>query len=99
MKTELIPNELHYLINLVERWGLSDDGYRDEQILNASSNELLEIIGSLPNNKLEILNNWLEASASNTKLSMTDEYINYTCYLMAFEYALEILKKRTPMPN
>lgn len=94
MKLDLIPYELHYLINLVEKWGLSDDGYRDEQILNASNNELNEIKNSLPNDKLEVLNNWLELNANNSAINMSDEYINYTCYLMAFEYSQIILRNR-----
>ena len=91
---ELIPKELHYLIPLVEKWGLGDDGYRDEQIINACDKELLELIESLPNEKLEILNQWLETNAINVKVNMTDEYINYSCYFMAFEYAKLLLNNR-----
>ena len=95
MKIELIPIDLQYLIKYVEKWGLGDDGYRDEQIINASDNELLEIIETLPTEKMERLNEWLEMNAINDKLNMTEEYINYTCYLMAFEYAKVILKKES----
>ena len=94
MKTNLIPNELHYLIDLVEKWGLTDDSYRDEQIINASNNDLIEISNSLPNDKLEIMNEWLESNATNPEINMSEEYINFTCYLMAFEYATLVLEKR-----
>jgi hypothetical protein len=94
MRTELIPIELHYLIKHVEKWGLGDDGYRDEQIINATDSELLELLESLPNTKMDILNEWLETNAKNVNLNMTDEYINYTCFLMAFEYAQVVFKNR-----
>lgn len=94
MKTDLIPHELHYLIHLVEKWGLGDDGYRDEQIINATEYELIEISNSLPTDKLEIMNEWLERNATNSAINMTEEYQNYSCYIMAFEYASCILQNR-----
>ena len=93
MNLKLIPTELHYLIDMVERWGLPDDGYRDEQLFIASRAELHEIIQSLPDDKFEVLNNWLVDSAEDKRISMTDEYVNFTCYLMAFDMARVRLEK------
>lgn len=96
MNLELIPSELHYLIDMVVKWGLSDDGYRDEQLFNATEQELKDIIHSLPDNKFEILNNWLVGYANDKTISMTDEYVNYTCYVMAFDMARVLIEKKPP---
>ena len=93
MNTSIIPSELHYLIEMVKKWGLSDDGYRDELLFNATRVELEEIIKSLPDEKLEILNHWLVGFAEDKIISMTDEYVTFTCYLMAYDMARVIIKK------
>jgi len=93
MNLELIPIELHNLINMVETWGLSDDGYRDEQLFNASKPQLQEIINSLPQDKLETLTTWLVYYAEDKIMSMTHEYVSFTCYLMAYDMSRVILEK------
>lgn len=87
MNTSIIPAELHYLIEMVKKWGLPDDGYRDELLFNATKVELEEIIKSLPDDKLEGLNHWLVGFAEDQTISMTNEYVNFTCYLMAYDMA------------
>ena len=72
---------------MVKKWGLPDDGYRDELLFNATKDELEEIIKSLPDDKLELLNRWLVGFADDKIISMTNEYVNFTCYLMAYDMA------------
>lgn len=94
MNKDIIPKELHFLIKMVEKWGLPDDGYRDEQLYNASKSELQDIIQSLSIDDYETLNQWLVNNAENENINMSNEYVNFTCYLMAYEMA-EVLIKNT----
>jgi len=92
MRTEIIPCALQHLVPLVEKWGLGDDGYRDEQIENASIPELKKIVGSLSNETMEELNKWLEDGTEIETVS--EEYLNYTAFLMAYEYADIVLQDK-----
>lgn len=90
MKTNFIPDKLHHLIPLVEKWGIEDDGYRDEAIQNAQKNELECIVNSISDDDAIELNTWLCNPLELNNPSI--EYIKYTCYLMAFDYAKLLLK-------
>ncbi|HEY8935586.1 MAG TPA: hypothetical protein VIM75_04840 [Ohtaekwangia sp.] len=92
MNKDNIPKQLHHLIDLVNRWGISDDGYRDEQIERASTAELEKLVSSIDKENLKDLNDWLTDESQMMK--STDEYINYTCFYMAYEYAEAVLKSR-----
>lgn len=92
MKKNNIPDKLHHLIHLVEKWGINDDGYRDELIENASTEDLQNIVDSIDEQTLSNLNNWL--SDNNEILKLSAEYINYTCFYMAYEYAERVLEDR-----
>ncbi len=95
MKLENIPIELYPLIELVTIWGINDDGFRDEKIERASSHELSQFVGrisSLNIEVIEVLNNWL--INKDEILRSTEEYINFSCFFMAYEYAKAVLKSR-----
>lgn len=92
MNRDNIPQKLQHLIDLVNKWGINDDGYRDEQIERASTAELEKLMTSIDEETLKYLNDWLTDEIQMTK--STDEYINYTCFYMAYEYADAVLKSR-----
>ena len=92
MDTSKIPNNLHHLMDLVATWGICDDGYRDELIENSTTEELQYFVDSVDDTTLDNLNKWLSDENEITKSS--DEYVNYSCFYMAFEYAEAVLKDR-----
>lgn len=92
MRIENIPTELRHLIDQAKKWGIGDDGYRDEQIELATTEELKSLISIFDEKTLMCFNDWLsdEDEAKNS----TDEYVLFTCFLMAFEYAEAIYNDR-----
>ena len=92
MDTNNIPKELHFLIECVQEWGINDDGYRDEYIELSSTNKLIDFVKSIKEEDLLQINNYLSDESEMAKSSY--EYINYTCFLMAFEYSKTVLKSR-----
>ena len=92
MRLDRIPKKLHQIINLVIKWGINDDGYRDEQIENSNTEDLMAFVNSIDNETLVEINNWLSNEEEMKK--STAEYINYTCFIMAFEYAKAVIKSR-----
>ena len=95
MNENQIPPSLHHLIPLAEKWGIEDDGDREE-ILEASSNEelieLIDFIDTLPKNALTDLDNWF----LNPKLvkEPSFEYLKFSAYFLSFQLAKIILKDR-----
>lgn len=92
MNLENIPNNLRHLVNLVQEWGINDDGYRDQNIEEASTESLLYFIESISRQDLELLNTFLSDEIEIFK--STAEYINYTCFLMAYDFSRAVLKSR-----
>ena len=92
MNTENISQALNHLNSLVEEWGINDDGFRDEKIEESDSGILLTFINSVIEKDLELINTWL--SNDNEIEKNSDEYINYTCFLMAYEYSKAVIKSR-----
>lgn len=92
MNKDLIPSGLHYLIHLVERWGIEDDGYRDEAIEKASTSDLQELVNSINDENADELDKWF----CNSKMlsNPNEEYIKYSVFFMAYEYAKAVLKSR-----
>jgi len=92
MNKELIPQKLHHLIPLVEKWGIDDDGYRDQMIYNSTIEDLENLVESFTDQDADILNIWL----NNPQLinSPTVEYIKFSAFFMAYEYAESLLKNR-----
>lgn len=90
MIKENIPAKLHKLIPLVEKWGIEDDGFRDELIYSSSREDLKSLTDTITDDILEILNDWL--ADENEIEKSTDEYIKFTCFYMAYEYASSIIQ-------
>jgi hypothetical protein len=93
MNKDNIPSCLHHLISLVEKWGIGDDGYRDELVSESSREDLEELVKSLADlrdDDVIVFEKWLCDPVLVKK--STIEYINYSCYFMAYEYAKLILK-------
>jgi hypothetical protein len=93
MNSENIPNGLLHLIDLVEEWGINDDGYRDEQIERSTNQSLMCFVESITEEDIIQINNYL--SDEEEMMRSSDEYINYTCFLMAYEYSNAVLKSRS----
>lgn len=93
MNRENIPSCLHDLINLATKWGIEDDGYRDELVFNSSNSDLTELVNSIGDDEANALNDWFCEPELQKK--PTDEYIKFSVFFMAFEYAKSILESRT----
>jgi hypothetical protein len=87
-----IPSELHPLIPVVKKWGVEDDGYRDEMVFNSTNEELIELINSISLIPIEILDNWL--CDPNLVANPTEEYIKFSAYFLAYEYARALIENR-----
>lgn len=92
MNKDLIPDDLHHLIPLVEKWGIEDDGYRDEIIYNSSKEELHQLVNSFTDKDADNLNSWLTDPALVS--SPTSEYLKFSAFFLAYEYAEILLKNR-----
>jgi|GEM_PF-3274059 len=85
-----VPEKLHHLIPLVQKWGIGDDGYRDEAVANANATELMELVSSISDEDAKKLNEWL-SDPYEIKIC-TQEYLMYSTFFMAYEYANAVLK-------
>lgn len=93
MDIKLIPDKLHHLISLVEIWGTEDDSCRDEAVYNANKSELEIIVNSISEEDAVVLDAWF---CNPTELKEpSHEYIKFSVFFMAFEYAKSLLKNRT----
>jgi hypothetical protein len=90
MDKTLIPEKLHHLIPLVEIWGIEDDGYRDDAVFNAPKSELEGLVNSISDNDAINLDTWF-CNPSELE-SPSNEYIKFSVFFMAFEYAKSLLK-------
>ncbi len=91
---ENIPEKLRNLINEAEKWGLGDDGYRDEQIENSSVSELNSLVSLFTEEIIIEFNEWLSNEVEVEK--STNEYLLFTCFFMAYEYAESVLEDKLP---
>jgi hypothetical protein len=92
MNKDLIPQSVHHLIPLVEEWGIGDDGYRDEKIEHATTEELEHLVNSFTDKDADHLNEWL--IDPQLLKSPTQEYLDFSAFFMAYEYANAVLKSR-----
>jgi hypothetical protein len=92
MRKEIIPFKLHHLLPLVEKWGIEDDGYRDEAVEKANSQELSDLISSITPEIADELDKWFCDPEMLSKPSY--EYIKFSVFFMAFEYAKAIMRSR-----
>jgi hypothetical protein len=96
MDFKLVPQKLQHLIPFVEKWGIEDDGYRDEAVINAEKNELEDLVNSISEEDAIVLDEWF---CNPTELNNPSyEYIKFSVFFMAFEYAKSILKNRSSEP-
>jgi hypothetical protein len=93
MDIKLIPQKLQHLIPLVEKWGIEDDGFRDEAVYNAQKSELEDLTNSISEEDALILDAWF-CNPSDLK-EPSYEYIKFSVFFMAYEYAKSILKNRS----
>lgn len=92
MNTSLIPEQLHHLIPWVEKYGLEDDGYRDDLIYHSSTDDLIKMTEQFSEQDAEILNSWLTDSELLKKPNT--EYLMFSAFFMAYEYAMALLQSR-----
>ena len=88
-----VPRGLEPLIPFAEKWGISDDARRVDQVERAANNELHELVACLDLVEERILWNWLEDPVSANK-TPTREYVAFTCLTMAIETAQIVLEER-----
>ena len=92
MNKENIPISLHHLIPLAEKWGIGDDGDRDTMVHDSNNNELVELTNSITDSDADALDKWFCSPEMLAK--PTEEYLKFSNFFMAFEYAQSILKNR-----
>lgn len=80
-----IPKELHGLIPLAEKFGVSDDCLRESLVKNSSVPEINELKSGVCSNE-DALDNWL-AGLEAQGPSFSDEYIAFSAMRMAADYA------------
>ncbi|HEV8513667.1 MAG TPA: hypothetical protein VGQ59_10340 [Cyclobacteriaceae bacterium] len=97
MDKTLIPRSLHHLMPFVEKWGVEDDGFRDNLIYNSSNEELHELVDNLSDIDADNLNKWL-ADPEEIK-QYSPEYLKYSAYYMAYEFAEALLKSKSKNNN
>ena len=73
-----IPEPFHPLIPYAEKWGISDDGYRDEAVYGASVQELRELIKAVTEFEAEGFDGWLGSPGVN---NYTRDWIAFVCLI------------------
>lgn len=90
MNSAAIPQNLHHLLGVVEVWGISNTDDRDVLLLSASREELIQLIQSISDDDSDNLDKWLCAPETD---KMTHEYLSFTSFIMAYDYAKVLLKE------
>lgn len=88
-----VPSELRSLLPWAERWGIGDDGYREEAIESATTDDLAALARCLDDVPDETITNWLTGPDSRAK-PLSAEYLAITCLTMAVHSAKASLKRR-----
>lgn len=96
MNIKLIPQKLQHLAPLVEKWGIEDDSYRDEVVFNAQKCELETLVSSISDEDAVVLDAWF-CNPLEIK-DPSNEYIKFSVFFMAYEYAKSLLKNRSDNP-
>jgi hypothetical protein len=79
-----IPEPFHPLIPYAEKWGISDDGYRDEAVCGASVQELQELIKIVTDFDAEGFDEWLGNPGTNNH---TRDWIAFVALIDACDLA------------
>lgn len=80
-----VPEPARPLIPIAERWGIADDGFREEALAGASAGELLEILQAVGSCESE-LDRWLCGEESFSE-HPSDEYVAFSALMMAADWA------------
>ncbi len=86
-----VPPALRPFIPLAEKFGIGDDGYRDELLFRLDINELEELIQAFDEIPQHVLDAWLVGEEANS-LAPTHEYVTFTCLTMSYYMAKVRLK-------
>jgi hypothetical protein len=80
-----VPEAAIAFIPLAERYGLGDDGYRDDLVHALDAPEVMELLAYLDAYPPAV-DEWLCGPAANIS-PPSEEYVAFTCLLLAAEYA------------
>ena len=80
-----MPAAARPLIPMAERWGIGDDGYREEAVDQATPDELRKLVASLDGVE-DGFSEWLEGPESFAPRP-SEEYLAMTALTMAFDSA------------
>ncbi len=87
-----VPEPFHPLIPYAEKWGISDDGYLDKAIDEASLEELRELVKVVSEFEADGFDEWLGNSGAN---SYTKDWVAPVCLIDACDLA----KSRLELEN
>jgi len=93
MNQDAVPVALRGLIPLAEHWGIGDDYERTESIKAASTEELRALVDAIDVPDPSVFEAWL-AGPSALSPGPSDEYLAFTCLLMAADQARLELTRR-----
>jgi len=88
-----VPETLHVLIPVAEKWGINDDYEREELLSRATKEELRGLISSIDDVSDDDLYGWLEGPESYSSMP-SDEYAIFTCLTMAIDSAKIRLRRQ-----
>lgn len=88
-----VPKVLVPLLSVAERWGISDDVEREENMRKATREELEEFVHSIDGFSDEDLYEWLAGPEAESP-APTPEYVALTCLTMAIDSARLQLARR-----
>jgi hypothetical protein len=94
LNPDAVPEQVRVLIPWAERWGIGDDGYRDEAVENATSGELADLLDALAGPAGDAMYDWLAGPAADAPV--TDEYAAFSALAMAADLANVVQKQRRP---
>jgi hypothetical protein len=80
-----VPEPVRPLIPYAQRWGIGDDGYRDQAVRSASPTDLAELLDVLASAAGDEVYDWLAGSAADEPI--TNEYTAFTAMTMAADLA------------
>jgi hypothetical protein len=92
-----VPQTVQQLIPIAERWGIADDGFREDALSNASARELNDIVHAVESCDSE-LNSWLCGDESFWKRP-TPEYVAFSALMMAADWAKVELRRQAWIPD
>ncbi len=86
---ENVPEGFRPLIPYVEKWGISDDGFLDGAIDQASPEELIDLVTAVSEFNVEGFDQWLGNPGTDTP---TKEWVAFVSLINAYDLAKMRLK-------